>query len=157
VALTSYREPISNFSGQRATLDRARQFEIDLVVISEINDHQVVYLQEVDGDRRFPLLIGIFEATSLDRMLKEYESPRPLTHDAFAASIRLLGGEVQDVVVDRLEDRIYFASARIRHQGRLLLLDIRPSDALALAVLSDRPIFIGDGVLDQIDFQGDNK
>jgi bifunctional DNase/RNase len=143
--------------GRRAVLDRAKQFEIDFVVITDIYDQQAVYLQEVDGTRFFPMLTGIFEATSLDRRFKGYDSPWPLTHDALAAGIRLLGGEVQDVLIDRLENHNYFASARIRHQGRLLLLDMRPSDAFTLAVLSDCPIFIGEGVLDQIDFEGKNK
>jgi hypothetical protein len=87
-----WREPFLPLTEKRAILEHARQFEIVSVIISETNDQQVVYLHEVDGDRVFPLLIGIFEATSLDRRLKGYDSPRPLTHDAWADSIRLLGG-----------------------------------------------------------------
>jgi hypothetical protein len=121
-----------------------------LIIISEINDQQVIYLHEVDGSRRFPILIGIFEATSLDRNLKRYPSPRPLTYDAFAASIRLLGGELQDVIIDRLENHCYYANARIRNRDALALLDLRPSDAFNLAVLCDCPIFVADRVLAQI-------
>ena len=116
-----------------------------------------MYLYEVDGSRLIPILIGIFEAATLDRSLKGVSLPRPLTHDAFAASIRLLGGEVQDVIIDRLENRVYYTSAAIRYQGGLLLLDLRPSDALVLALLFDCPVFIADRVLDQIDRQGNIK
>jgi uncharacterized protein len=153
VALTPYPPPAWEFSGTRHGLDGARQFEIFLVVIEEIYNKPVVYLREVDGPKRVPILIGIFEATSLDRRLKGYESPRPLTYDAFAASIRLLGGEVQDVVVHRLENQTYHANARIRRQSDLLLLDVRPSDGFVLAILFDRPIFFTDQVLDQVDRQ----
>jgi hypothetical protein len=147
----------SGFSGTRKVLDNAAQFEIDLIIISEKMDQQVIYLKEVDRSRLVPVLIGIFEATMLDRTLKGLSTPRPLTHDAFAASIRLLGGEVQDVIIDRLENHVYYASARIRNQGGLLPLDVRPSDAFVLALLFDCPIFIADPVLDQIDRQGNIK
>jgi uncharacterized protein len=140
----------STFPGTRKVVDHAAQFEIGLIVISEINDQQVVFLCEVDGTRRFPMLIGIFEATSLDRCLKRFPSPRPLTHDALAASIRLLGGEVQDVIIDRFENGCYAANARIRQRENLLLLDIRPSDGFNLAVLCNCPIFVADRVLSQL-------
>ncbi len=151
--LTPYPPPASEFTGTRHQLDGARQFEIFLVVIEETYHKPVVYLREVDGPQRVPVLIGIFEATSLDRVLKGHESPRPLTHDAMAAAIRLLGGEVEDVVVNRLENQTYYSDVRIRRQGDLLSLDVRPSDAFVLAVLFDRPIFLTDEVLKQVDRQ----
>jgi uncharacterized protein len=153
VTLTPYPPPASEFSGTRRGLHGARQFEIFLVAITEIHDQQVVYLREVDGARWTPILTGIFEATTLDRNLKGYTSPRPLTHDAMAAAIRLLGGEVQDVVINRLENHTYYADIRIRKQDDLLLLDVRPSDAFVLAILFDRPIFFTHQVLDQVDRQ----
>jgi hypothetical protein len=55
--------------------------ELSRIIISEVNDQQVIYLKEVDGERTFPILIGIFEATSIDRRVKGFPSPRPLTHD----------------------------------------------------------------------------
>ena len=68
------------------------QMELSRIIISEINDQQVVYLKEVEGDRTFPILIGLFEATSIDRRVKNHQSPRPLTHDLLVASVELLGG-----------------------------------------------------------------
>jgi uncharacterized protein len=157
VRLTSFSGPFPAFSGKRATQAGASQFEIGFIVISEINDQQVVYLHEVGGRRFFPLLIGIFEATSLHRRLRGDMSPRPLTHDAWADTIRLLGAEIQAVVIERLENRIYFTTALIRHEGRMLDLDLRPSDAFILAILFDCPILIADEVLDQIDVGGNIK
>jgi len=154
VTLTQYPPPAPEFSEKRHRLDGARQFEIFLVIISEINEQQVVHLREADGSRRIPILIGIFEAMSLARRLKGESYPRPLTHDAIAAAIRLLGGEVQDVVIDRLERHCYFANVRIWVQGDLRLLDVRPSDGFILAILFGCPIFFTDQVLDKIDQKG---
>ena len=63
------------------------QMELSRIIISEINDQQVVYLKEVEGDRTFPILIGLFEATSIDRRVKHHQSPRPLTHDLLVAAV----------------------------------------------------------------------
>jgi bifunctional DNase/RNase len=151
--LTPYPPTASEYTGTLHRLDRAKQFEIFLVVIEEIYNQPVVYLRAADGPRRVPILIGVFEATSLDRTLKRYESPRPLTHDAMAAAIRLLGGEVKDVVVHRLENQVYYSNVHILRQGDMLSLDVRPSDGFVLAILFDRPIFFTDEVLEQVDRQ----
>ena len=66
------------------------QMELARIIISEINDQQIIYLKEVDGDRAFPILIGIFEATSIDRRVKGYESPRPLTHDLLVSVAEMM-------------------------------------------------------------------
>ena len=76
--------------------------ELSRIIISEINDQQVIYLKEVEGERTFPILIGIFEATSIDRRVKQYHSPRPLTHDLLVSMVENLGAELQDVVISEL-------------------------------------------------------
>lgn len=127
------------------------QMELVRIIISEINDQQVIFLREVDGERSFPILIGLFEATSIDRRVKGEVPPRPLTHDLVKASIEALGGELQDVVIHTLEDHTYFAALRIRKDGELIEVDSRPSDAVALAVhfSPHLPIYVADEVLDQ--------
>lgn len=126
------------------------QMELARIIISEINDQQVVFLREVDGDRSFPILIGIFEATSIDRRVQGHIAPRPLTHDLLKNVITELGGEVQDVVVTNLVDHTYYAVIRIQHDGELLEVDSRPSDAIALAAHYDPhlPIYVSEEVLD---------
>jgi len=133
--------------GEPAYTPGARCIDIELIVISEIHDQQVVYLKEVDGRRFFPLLIGIFEATSLDRQIKEFQSPRPLTHDAMFDAIAALGGVVQDVIITDFEEHTHYADLRIRQNDQIVRVDIRPSDAFVLAVLANKPIFISDKVL----------
>ncbi len=121
------------------------------IVISEINNQQIIFLREVDGKREFPIIIGIFEATSIDRRVKGYDSPRPLTHDLVRSAVELLGGTFQDVAIHRLEEQTYYASLRIRRGGELLELDTRPSDAIAVAMTCHPtlPILIDEEVLDK--------
>ena len=126
--------------------------ELSRIIISEINDQQVIYLKEVDGDRMFPILIGIFEATSIDRRVKQIEAPRPLTHDLLVNAVELLGAEFQDVVISELKDHTYFAQLRARQDGELVEIDARPSDAIAVAVTCDPPlpIYVSEDVLNDV-------
>jgi bifunctional DNase/RNase len=128
------------------------QMELSRIIISEINDQQVIYLKEVDGDRTFPILIGIFEATSIDRRVKQLQSARPLTHDLLVNIIEQLGGELQDVVINELKEHTYFAHLRIRKDGELIEIDARPSDAIAVAVTADPvlPIYVAEEVLNDV-------
>lgn len=121
--------------------------ELRRIIISELDAHQIVILKEVDGDRNFPIVIGIFEATSIDRRVKGEESPRPLTHDLILAVVEQLGGEIQDIVISDLKEHTYFAKLRIRRDGELTEVDCRPSDAIAVAVASRVPIYVAESVL----------
>jgi bifunctional DNase/RNase len=126
--------------------------ELSRIIISEINSEQVIYLKEIDGDRTFPILIGIFEATSIDRRVKRHEAPRPLTHDLLVNAVEQLGGEFQDVVISELKEHTYYAVLRVRHEGELVEIDARPSDAIAVAVTCDPtlPIYVSEDVLHDV-------
>jgi len=121
--------------------------ELRRIIISEVDDHQVIILKEVDGDRSFPIVIGIFEATSIDRRVKGMQSPRPLTHDLITNVVDQLGGEIQDIVISDLKEHTYFAQLRVRKDGELVQVDCRPSDAIALAVAAGVPIYVSEDVL----------
>jgi bifunctional DNase/RNase len=126
--------------------------ELSRIIISEINSEQVIYLKEIDGERTFPILIGIFEATSIDRRVKRHETPRPLTHDLLVNAVEQLGGEFQDVVISELKDHTYYAVLRVRHEGELIEIDARPSDAIAVAVTCSPqlPIYVSEDVLTDV-------
>jgi bifunctional DNase/RNase len=126
--------------------------ELSRIIISEINDQQVIYHKEVEGERTFPILIGIFEATSIDRRVKQYQSPRPLTHDLLVSIVENLGAELQDVVISELKEHTYYAKLRVRHEGELIEIDSRPSDAIAVAVTCDPqlPIYVSEEVLNDV-------
>src|SRR5581483_6066380 len=93
------------------------QMELKRIIISEIHEQQVIMLKEVEGDRSFSIMIGIFEATSIDRRVKHLPSPRPLTHDLVANVIENMGGELRDVYISELRDHTYYAKLRIRLNG----------------------------------------
>lgn len=128
----------------------AVQMELTRIIINENSDQHIIFLKEVDGDRTFPIVIGIFEATSIDRRVKNTASLRPLTHDLLAHTIELLGGDLQDIYINELREHTYFAKLRIRHEGEMLEVDARPSDAIALAVTVDVPIFVAEEILDEV-------
>jgi uncharacterized protein len=126
--------------------------ELSRIIISDLNDQQVIYLKEIDGDRTFPILIGPYEAVSIDRRVKKDHSPRPLTHDLVVGVAESLGAEFQDVVISELKDHTYFARLRVRHNGELIEIDARPSDAIAVAVTCDPvlPIYVNEEVLNDV-------
>jgi bifunctional DNase/RNase len=128
------------------------EMELSRIIISEINDQQVVYLKEVDGDRTFPILIGLFEATSIDRRVKHHQSPRPLTHDLLVAAVELMGGEFQDVVISEIKEHTYYAVIRVAKDGDVVEIDARPSDAIAVAVTCEPnlPIYVAEEVLENV-------
>ncbi len=123
--------------------------ELKRIVINEVHDSQVIMLREVDGPRSFPIVIGIFEATSIDRRVKGIQSPRPLTHDLLASVIDLLGGELQDIFISELSEHTYFAKLRIRKDDEIVEVDCRPSDAIALAVTAKVPIYVAEEVIEE--------
>jgi uncharacterized protein len=126
------------------------EMRLSRIIISEINENQVVFLKEVDGDRQFPILIGIFEAQSIDRRVKNIQRPRPMTHDLVVNAIESLGGEIDSVMISDLKEHTYFAVIRVRRDGELIEIDSRPSDAIAIAVTMDPtlPIYINEDILD---------
>ncbi len=127
------------------------EMRLSRIIISEINENQFVFLREVDGDRQFPIVIGIFEATSIDRRVKEIPRPRPLTHDLLVNAVELMGGELDSVVIRELREHIYFADLRIKFEGDIIRVDARPSDAIAVAMTCNPPlpIFVEEEVLNE--------
>jgi hypothetical protein len=127
------------------------QMQLARIIISEISENQVIYLREVDGERQFPILIGIFEATNIDRRVKEnYQPPRPLTHDLVVRVAEALGAEVDSVEISELKDHTYFAKLRLKRDGEVIEIDSRPSDAIAVAVTFQPPlpIYVSEEVLE---------
>jgi len=126
--------------------------ELARIVINDIGDQQVVFLREIDGDRSFPILIGLFEAGAINRRITEEPPPRPLTHDLLRSTVEHLGGEIEDIVITDLRNHTYFAVLRIRVAGELIEVDSRPSDALAISVHYDPPlpIYVHEDVLAEI-------
>ena len=130
------------------------QMQLARIIISELTESQVIFLRETEGEREFPILIGIFEATNIDRRVKEdgYQPPRPLTHDLVVMTAEALGAKVQSVVISDLSDQTYYAKLRMQSEtGATVDIDCRPSDAIAVAVTYSPPlpIFVAEHVLEE--------
>ncbi|NIA07735.1 MAG: bifunctional nuclease family protein [Actinobacteria bacterium] len=120
------------------------------IIISENDDQQIIILKETKGTRNFPIVIGIAEAAAIDRRLKKRSTPRPPTHELLASVIKYLGGKVERVVINDLRDRTFFALLHIRQGDKVIQIDSRPSDAIALGIGQDVPIFVEEKVLEAV-------
>ena len=126
------------------------QMELNKIIISEMQDQQIIVLREVDGDRRFSIVIGSNEALAIDRRLKGIVHPRPLTHDLLANVIEQMGGAVDRIEINNLQEHTFYARIHIRRDGEVVKIDSRPSDAIALGVATMVPIFVAEHVLEQV-------
>lgn len=123
--------------------------ELRRIVTDDVREQYVIYLKEIEGERIFPIVIGLFEVVSIERRVKGVPTPRPLTHDLLCQAVELLGGTIQDVMISDLQDGTYFAKIRVKNGGDLVEIDSRPSDAIAVAVTADVPIFVSESVLEE--------
>lgn len=124
--------------------------ELARIVIMENGDSQMIVLRERNGERFFPILIGINEALAIDRRVKGIQLQRPLTHDLMANIIERLDADLERIIISDLRDHTFYAKLIVRRNGDLLEIDSRPSDAIALGVTSQTPIFVDEEVLDKV-------
>jgi len=129
----------------------AVQMELNKIIISEMQDSQIIVLKEVDGERNFPIVIGSSEAMAIDRRLKGVQTPRPMTHDLLATVIEQMGGTIERIEITDLQDHTFFAQIHVRQNGDIIQIDSRPSDAIALGVATSVPIYVADHVLDALE------
>ncbi len=126
--------------------------QVDIIGLSTSPSSGGAYalvLGEVGGNRRLPIIIGAFEAQAIALELEKIQPPRPMTHDLLRDSLEAVGAEVMDVVIDELREGTFFAKIRYVHDGDEGQLDSRPSDAVALAVRVDSPIYVSPSVMEE--------
>ena len=125
--------------------------ELSRVLIREVRDAQIIELREIDGERTFPIVVGRPEAYAIERRLKGIEPPRPQTHDLLASIITHLGGSLSSIVIHELREGTFFAKVIIQQGDVELVIDSRPSDAIALGIAQEIPIFVEESVLDEVE------
>ena len=125
------------------------EVELSRIIINETSEQQVIVLKERDGTRSFPIVIGIVEIFAIDRRLKGIKPPRPMTHDLLESVINNLGAEIQKIVIDDLSNHTFYAKIHLSLNGKVVEVDSRPSDAIALGVALKAPMFVAEEVLDQ--------
>jgi len=107
----------------------------------------IVVLKDTDGETVLPIWVGIYEANAIALEIEKVTTPRPMTHDLIKNLLTGLDARVHKVVVTELRDDTFFAVIWMEREGRIISVDSRPSDALALALRLDCPIYVDDEVL----------
>ena len=126
------------------------RMDLAQIIICETRDQQIILLRERDGNRALPIVIGLTEALAIDRRVKGVQPPRPMTHDLLGNVIDSLAAELENIVINDLQDHTFYAKLVIRQQGELVEVDSRPSDAIALGVATEVPIYVEDHVLREV-------
>jgi len=126
--------------------------ELSRIIINENSDQQIVVLKERNGQRSFPIVIGIVEIFAIDRRLKGITPPRPMTHDLLDSVINNLGAKIERIVITDLKNHTFYATIHLKLNGQQIQVDSRPSDAIALSAASDVPIYVAEKVFDETSF-----
>ncbi len=125
------------------------EVELSRIIINETSDQQIIVLKEREGHRSFPIVIGIVEIFAIDRRLKGIKPPRPMTHDLLDNVIENLGANIEKIVINDLRNHTFYAKIYLSLNGRTVEIDSRPSDAIALGVASNAPIYVAEDVFEK--------
>jgi len=125
------------------------EVEIDSIRVSLMSQHRIVILKDVTSERFLPIWIGPYEAEAITVSLQQMEVARPLTHDLLQNVLTTLGAEVLRIDITELRDDVFYARILIQVNGQELEIDSRPSDALALSVRVEVPIYVDESVMQE--------
>ena len=117
------------------------------LALDPLSNMPIIILKDEEDKRSLPIWVGIFEANAIALELEKIATPRPMTHDLIKNVLTGLDALIHKVVVTELKDDTFFAVIWLEREGRVVSIDSRPSDALALALRMDCPIFVEDQVL----------
>jgi uncharacterized protein len=130
-------------------MDQLVEMVVESVRVHMLSNRHVVILKDAEGARYLPIWIGAWEASAIAMRLQGLTAERPLTHDLFSTTLEELGVRIDRVVISELAEETYHARLYLERDGLEIEVDARPSDALALAVRSEVPIFAAASVLEQ--------
>ena len=124
------------------------EVRVQSLALDRTTNSPVVILQEIGGERVLPIWIGPAEASAIAMQMAEMEISRPLTHDLICTVMHSLGGEVQRVIITKVQKSTYYAELIVRRNGDLISVDARPSDSIAVALRVQARMFADDSLLD---------
>jgi bifunctional DNase/RNase len=119
------------------------------LMLDPVTNVPIVVLKDGDNQRVLPIWVGPVEANAIALQIENVSPPRPMSHDLFLRTLTALGGSLSRVVISDLRGSTYYAYLDIERSGERVLVDTRPSDALALALRAGAPVFVTSSVLDQ--------
>lgn len=117
------------------------------LMMDQSTNMPIVILKDVASETVMPIWVGIFEANAIAVEIEKATAPRPMTHDLTRNLIRYMNGSLERIVINELRDDTFFATLWIRQEQELLSVDARPSDAIALALRADCPIYVSEQVM----------
>ena len=130
---------------------------VDSIRVSLMSQHRLVVLKELHAERYLPIWIGTFEADAITVELQETPPPRPLTHDLLKATIEQMGGQIKHILINDLRNNVYYARIVIEHNGDMVEVDARSSDAIAVAIRGKSPIFVNETVMERAAIEPDEE
>lgn len=125
------------------------RMEIKGLLLDPTSNAPIVVLRDVGGQIFLPIWIGVFEANAIALWMEGIQPPRPMTHDLLRSTLEQLGADVLQILISDLRDSTFYAVITLRTGDRDLEVDARPSDAIALALRTDAPIFVAKQVLEK--------
>jgi len=125
------------------------QMTVRGIALDPITNMPIIILKDVDERKALPIWGGIFEANAIALELEKVTTPRPMTHDLLKSVLDGLGVTVRQVIVNDLKDNTFFAVIELNSNGAVINIDARPSDAIALALRVNAPIFVAENVVAQ--------
>jgi len=130
------------------------------LMVDPITNMPIIILRDKDGQRVLPIWVGVFEANAIALQMENVTTPRPMTHDLLKNVISDLKADIQKIVVSDLRENTFYALIYLMVNGEPVAIDARPSDAIALALRAQAPIFVEDRVIDHaktVDFVPDKE
>jgi uncharacterized protein len=118
------------------------------LMVDPVTNMPIIILRDEAGERVLPIWVGIFEANAIALQIENVSTPRPMTHDLLRNVIQDLDGQVLKIVVSDLKENTFFAVIHLSVRGEPVLIDARPSDAIALALRTKAPIYVEEDVID---------
>ena len=122
---------------------------ISKLTMDPITNSPIVILKEVDGDKTLPIWIGLMEATAIASKMEKIDFDRPMTHDLLKNILEMVEVKVDKIEICDLKNNVYYALIHISHNGNEIQVDARPSDALALSLRVNAPVFVSEEVIDK--------
>jgi bifunctional DNase/RNase len=123
------------------------EMKIRGLMMDPVTNMPIVVLKDLNGNTILPIWVGIYEANAIALEIEKVSTPRPMTHDLIKILLLGLGTGIRKVVVSELKDDTFYAVIWLDRDGELISVDSRPSDALALALRLDCPIYVDESVL----------
>ena len=124
-----------------------REFRIKGLMMDPTTNSPIVILQDVGTNTLLPIWVGIFEANAIALQIERVDTPRPMTHDLIKNILLHMDAEVLKIVVTELRENTFYALIHLQLAGEAMTIDSRPSDAIALALRTDSPIFVSEEVI----------